>query len=68
VRDRQKVEEYIRERHERGEIATGLLYVNEDSSDVHEMNNTPETALAKVPFTKLCPGSAALMKLQEDFR
>ena len=67
-RDRQKVEEYIRERHERGEIATGLLYVNESSFDVHEMNNTPEMALSKVPYSKLCPGSAALAKLQEDFR
>ena len=66
--DRQKVEEYIRERHDRGEIATGLLYVNESSSDVHEMNNTPEVALSKVPFSKLCPGAGALAKLQEDFR
>ena len=65
---RQKVEEYVRERHDRGEIATGLLYVNETSLDVHEMNNTPEVALAKIPFSSLCPGSSALAKLQEDFR
>jgi hypothetical protein len=45
-----------------------LLYVNESSSDVHEMNNTPEVALSKIPYSRLCPGSAALSKLQEDFR
>ncbi len=66
--DRQKVQEYIRERHDRGEIATGLLYVDENSTDVHEMNNTPDVALAKVPFATLCPGSAVLAKLQDDFR
>ena len=66
--DRQRVEEYIRERHDRGEIATGLLYVNEDSVDVHAMNNTPPVALAKIPFATLCPGSAVLAKLQDDFR
>ena len=67
-RDRQKVEEYIRERHERGEIATGLLYLNEDALEVHELNNTPPTALAALPYDRLCPGSATLAKIQEDFR
>jgi 2-oxoglutarate ferredoxin oxidoreductase subunit beta len=66
--DRQSVEEYIRERRSRGEIATGLLYVDESSLDVHEMNNTPEHALNKVPYEKLCPGSAELVKMQMSFR
>jgi 2-oxoglutarate ferredoxin oxidoreductase subunit beta len=66
--DRQKVETYIRERHTRGEIVTGLLYVDETARDVHQMNHTPETGLNKVPFKKLCPGSAELTELQKDFR
>ena len=66
--DRQKVEEYIRERRSRGEIATGLLYVDESALDVHELNNTPDYALNTVPFSKLCPGSAELAKMQDSFR
>jgi 2-oxoglutarate/2-oxoacid ferredoxin oxidoreductase subunit beta len=67
-RDRQKVEDYIREHRERGEVATGLLYLNEDSVEVHELNNTPDVALAKIPFADLCPGSAVLAAIQRDFR
>ncbi len=66
--DRQKVEEYIRERHTRGEIVTGLLYVDETALDVHEMNHTPAEGLNRVAYEKLCPGAAALAELQEDFR
>jgi 2-oxoglutarate ferredoxin oxidoreductase subunit beta len=66
--DRQKVEEYIRERRSRGEIATGLLYVDESALDVHELNNTPEYALNTVPYEKLCPGSVELAKMMTSFR
>jgi 2-oxoglutarate ferredoxin oxidoreductase subunit beta len=66
--DRQKVEEYIRDRRSRGEIATGLLYVDEHALDVHELNNTPSHGLNKVPYDKLCPGSAVLKTMQESFR
>jgi len=47
---------------------TGLLYIDESVGDVHEMNNTAETALSSLPFEKLCPGAAALDKLQGEFR
>ncbi len=66
--DRLSVEEYIRDRQGRGEIPTGVLYVNESHSDLHELNRTPDEALARVPFNKLCPGRDALDALQEDFR
>jgi hypothetical protein len=35
---------------------------------MHEMNNTPAAPLARMAYEKLCPGSAALDALQEDFR
>ena len=66
--DRQNVEEYIRERRSRGEIATGLLYVDENAPDVHELNNTTEQALNSVPFDRLCPGSDELARMQQSFR
>ena len=49
-------------------MITGLLYVDESVPDVHEMNSTADVALSKVPFEKLCPGSAALAALQDDYR
>jgi 2-oxoglutarate/2-oxoacid ferredoxin oxidoreductase subunit beta len=66
--DRSKVEEYLRDRQGRGEIATGVLYLNESSVDLHELNKTPATGLNHVPYDRLCPGSDALAELQEDFR
>ncbi|HEY5266113.1 MAG TPA: 2-oxoacid:ferredoxin oxidoreductase subunit beta [Acidimicrobiales bacterium] len=66
--DRSKVEEYIRDRQSRGEIATGLLYLNESSQELHELNHTPDSGLNRIPFDKLCPGADELAKLQADFR
>ena len=66
--DRMSVEEYIRDRQSRGEIATGILYVNESGAELHELNHTPEQPLASVPYDKLCPGNDALAQLQDDFR
>jgi 2-oxoglutarate ferredoxin oxidoreductase subunit beta len=50
-----------------GVVPTGLLYLDEDLPDMHEMNATVPTPLVKVPFEELCPGSAALEKLMEDY-
>jgi 2-oxoglutarate ferredoxin oxidoreductase subunit beta len=66
--DRTKVISYLQERQSKGEIVTGLLFVQESAPDLHEANNTSETPLARVPYEKLCPGSAALEKLQAEFR
>ena len=66
--DRDRSVGYIRERQKEGEVVTGLLYLSPDSSDVHEQNNTVAMPLAQVPFEQLCPGSAALEKLQQGFR
>ncbi|MHB8826431.1 MAG: 2-oxoacid:ferredoxin oxidoreductase subunit beta [Acidimicrobiales bacterium] len=66
--DRSRVEDYIREHHARGEVVTGLLYVDESAQTLHEMGHTPPTGLNKIPFADLCPGSIALEALQEDFR
>lgn len=66
--DRGKVEEYIRDRQSRGEVATGLLYMNESPPDLHDLHHTPTLGLSKLPFSKLCPGSLELDELQKDFR
>jgi 2-oxoglutarate ferredoxin oxidoreductase subunit beta len=66
--DRQSVLMYLEDRRRVGEVVTGLLYVEESVPDMHEAGNTAEVPLAQVPFEKLCPGSAALEKLQQAFR
>jgi 2-oxoglutarate/2-oxoacid ferredoxin oxidoreductase subunit beta len=66
--DRQKVINYLLQQQSKGEIVTGLLFVDETVDDLHEMNNTSEIPLSQMPFEKLCPGAAALERLQEDFR
>ena len=60
--------DYLQNHAGKGEVITGLLYLDESVGDLHEMNQTPETALSKLPYAKLCPGSAALAKLQDEFR
>jgi 2-oxoglutarate ferredoxin oxidoreductase subunit beta len=66
--DRMKVEEYIRDRQSRGEIATGLLFLDESDLELHELNHTPQEGLNTLPFATLCPGAEELATLQEDFR
>lgn len=66
--NRAKVSAYLDEHQTNGEVVTGLLYLNPASADMHELNQTPDVPLSRLPFEKLCPGSAALQKLQEDFR
>jgi 2-oxoglutarate/2-oxoacid ferredoxin oxidoreductase subunit beta len=66
--DRAKVLQYLQEKQAQGVIPTGLLYLNASVPGMHEMNNTSDTPLVQVPFESLCPGSATLEKLMEDFR
>jgi 2-oxoglutarate ferredoxin oxidoreductase subunit beta len=58
--DRMAVIEHLLSARGRGEIVTGLLYIDEQSSDLHELGNTTYRPLTQVPYDKLCPGSAAL--------
>lgn len=66
--DRQRVGAFLQEQTAAGSIVTGLLYINEETPDVHELNNTPEQPLTSVPWEKLCPGAETLAALQEEFR
>ena len=52
----------------RGEVLTGLLYVDPDASDLHASMNTTAAPLNSLGLGKLCPGSAALEKLNASLR
>ncbi len=53
---------------EKGEILTGLLYIDENSSDLHSMLETSDTPLNALGKDALCPGSEALAKLNSSLR
>jgi 2-oxoglutarate/2-oxoacid ferredoxin oxidoreductase subunit beta len=53
---------------DKGEILTGLLFVNEDSSDLHNMLNTSDRGLNSLTKDVLCPGSAAIESLNASLR
>jgi 2-oxoglutarate ferredoxin oxidoreductase subunit beta len=65
--DRQAVYTFLQQHQERGEIVTGLLYVDESVGDLHEIGTTPDVPLARLPYEKLCPGASALERLQAAF-
>ena len=58
--DRIAVMEHLMAARSRKEIVTGLLYIDEQGSDLHELGNTTTTPLTQVPYAQLSPGSAAL--------
>ncbi len=67
-RDRQKAMSYLTEHHDKGEIPTGLLFIDEGGADMHAQAKTVKTPLAKMPYEELCPGNAALQQLQRAYR
>ena len=52
----------------KGQIVTGLLYVDPDAEDLHAHLNTVETPLNTLEADDLCPGSAALDKINASLR
>ncbi|HKP70626.1 MAG TPA: 2-oxoacid:ferredoxin oxidoreductase subunit beta [Pyrinomonadaceae bacterium] len=53
---------------EKGEILTGLLYIDKDSTGLHDMLNTSDRPLNSLGKDVLCPGSEALEKLNASLR
>jgi 2-oxoglutarate/2-oxoacid ferredoxin oxidoreductase subunit beta len=66
--NRQAVLDYLHEHQGKGEVVTGLLFLDETVGDLHEMNQTSETPLSRLAYEKLCPGAGELERLQEEFR
>ena len=50
----------------RGEILTGLLYVNASAEDLHEHLRTVDTPLNSLNARELCPGNAALAAINAE--
>lgn len=52
----------------RGEILTGLLYMNPETHDLHHTINSSDRPLNTLTEKDLCPGSELLKELNAEFR
>ncbi|MBK7661101.1 MAG: 2-oxoacid:ferredoxin oxidoreductase subunit beta [Betaproteobacteria bacterium] len=59
---------YVQSHYARGEIVTGLLYVEPDAIDLHEHLGTTMRPLNELGDKELCPGSAALAQFNASLR
>jgi 2-oxoglutarate ferredoxin oxidoreductase subunit beta len=51
-----------------GEVVTGLIYMDPNPRDMHAMLNTVDAPLNRLNEKELCPGSAALEKINASLR
>src|ERR1700686_2997892 len=65
--DRRKVVAYLDDQ-PASAVVTGLLFINPDAPDMHELGQSSPTPLRDLAYEKLCPGSAELERMQEEFR
>jgi len=66
--DRVKALEYVAQHAAKGEVITGLLYVEPSPEDLHVHLNTVETPFNTLSERELCPGSAMLEKINASLR
>jgi 2-oxoglutarate/2-oxoacid ferredoxin oxidoreductase subunit beta len=52
----------------KGEVLTGLLYIDPESRDMHDLEQTVPRPLNSLREKDLCPGMEVLEKINEDFR
>src|SRR2546425_821100 len=66
--DRLAAMTFLQKHAARGQVVTGLLYVDPDSEDLHTHLDTVETPLNTLEAKDLCPGTAALEKINASLR
>ena len=59
---------YLQQRHALGEVVTGLLFVEPESADLHDLLDTAEAPLNGLGEAELCPGPAALAQFNAAHR
>lgn len=66
--DRLAAMAYLAERQAKGEVVTGLLYVDPEAEDLHEALETVEAPLNALADADLIPGASALDKINAGLR
>ena len=59
---------YLRDSVNAGEIITGLLYIDEEFGDMHDLSGSVEQPLSQIPYEELNPGKDKLAKLMDRYR
>ena len=68
VHDRLAAMSFLQKHAAKGQVVTGLLYVEPDSDDLHAHLNTVDTPLNALNAGELSPGMAALDKINASLR
>jgi 2-oxoglutarate ferredoxin oxidoreductase subunit beta len=66
--DRVAAMNYMHSRAAAGELVTGLIYLDPNPGDLHASLNTVDQPLNALGAQELCPGSAALEKINASLR
>lgn len=66
--DRSHAIGYLEDYRARGEIVTGLLYIDAQLPEMHELAGSSKTPLTKLDWSQLNPGSEELAKLTASLR
>ena len=66
--DRLGAMSFLQQHAAKGQIVTGLLYVDSAPEDLHHNFNTVDTPLNSLNESDLCPGSATLEKINASLR
>lgn len=66
--DRSSAMKALHEAREKGEILTGMLYLNPESRDLHHTIDTFHNPLNSLGMEELCPGAEALEELNASLR
>ena len=68
VHDRVAAMNFLQLHAAKGQVVTGVLYLDGEAEDLHKHLNTTETPLNALSERDLCPGSAALDKINAGLR
>ena len=66
--DRLAAMSFIQTHQARGEVVTGLLYVDNEAADLHSHLNTPRKPFNAMEAADLCPGAGALERINQSLR
>ena len=68
VHDRLAAMNFLQQHAAKGQVVTGVLYLDPGAEDLHNHLNTTETPLNALSERDLCPGSAVLDKINAGLR
>jgi len=64
---RSKALAFLEEHQKRREIVTGLLYIDKEQPDMHQVNQTTSRPLNSLPYEELHPGAGGMKKILSRF-